>query len=468
MKNGFRSNLRSSFGNKVQGPWFRLMSPCAAPLVLLAFFALGLTSWAASFSPSVLNTATDKTVEVIPLEATVQASPAQIIIKTYAPGTFTIYRKDPSSDSWGTALATGVTLTANATWTDSTVSVGTLYEYQFVNTAGTVYAGTASRSYPTGYILTGINVDQTQPKGRMAVVVASDVPGTLPAEYASYKNDLIADGWTVHEIQVPRAANYNGMGNGAIATVKVNAGGTGSISNGSTATDVVYLVNSSGKRAAAKLAATGGAITSATIYQNGGGSGFSVGDSLTVYGGAGGSGASLTVASVGPSSQVSVASATLTFGTNYTDGQVVTVTGSKSGVTTTGTITTTGKLFRDGSSAIAYVAISSMNGFILGEQMLLSGNTTGTGAGVFCYQGSANVEVVGIGVGYQNGDTATLKGNKSGQTVQVKITTDSSQGYTNLATIKSLSLLPTNPFYPASSFTPGETFSLLSRACPEN
>jgi len=61
------------------------MSPCAAPLVLLVFLALGLTTRAASFSPSVSNAAGDGTVEVIPLEATVQASSAQIIIRTYAP-----------------------------------------------------------------------------------------------------------------------------------------------------------------------------------------------------------------------------------------------------------------------------------------------------------------------------------------------------------------------------------------------
>ena len=168
-----------------------------------------------AYTQANLQTASDKTIETIPLEATVQESPPQIQIKSYAAGTFTIFRKSPDTSNWGSAVATGITLAAEGSWTDSSVSVGTLYEYRFVNTAGT----TANSIYPTGYILCGINVDQTQSRGRMAVVVASDVPTSLPVEYAQYKADLLADGWTVNEIQVPRAANYNGLGNGTIATV---------------------------------------------------------------------------------------------------------------------------------------------------------------------------------------------------------------------------------------------------------
>ena len=166
MKHESLSNLRCSFGSKARGSCFRPLIPRALPFILLGCLAFGLTSRAASFSSSVLNTGSGGTVETIPLEATVQESPPKINIKTYAPGTFSIYRKDPSSSSWGTAVQTGATLSASGTWTDTTVSAGTLYEYQFVNTAGTTQLNVSGYPiYPTGYILTGIKVDQTQPKG---------------------------------------------------------------------------------------------------------------------------------------------------------------------------------------------------------------------------------------------------------------------------------------------------------------
>ena len=81
--------------------------------------------------------------------------------------------------------------------------------------------------YPNGYIVSGIAVDQTQPKGRIALVVANDVPTQLPTEYAQYKADLVADGWFVHEIPVPRAPDYDAKPIGAIKTVSITGGSAG-------------------------------------------------------------------------------------------------------------------------------------------------------------------------------------------------------------------------------------------------
>ena len=128
---------------------------------------------AESYTQAYLATSNDtpNQIEAISLQATAtQVSPPQITITTYAAGTYTISRKDPSVDTW-TQVATGVVLAALGTWTDTNVTVGTMYEYQFVNTASTPSRGI----YATGYILAGIQVDQTQPKGMMAVIVASDL-----------------------------------------------------------------------------------------------------------------------------------------------------------------------------------------------------------------------------------------------------------------------------------------------------
>ncbi|MEI6491464.1 MAG: hypothetical protein WCO94_02865 [Verrucomicrobiota bacterium] len=154
-------------------------------LALLGAVSFWRNAQLQSYTQANLQTASDTNIETIQLEAAVQESPPQIQIKSYAAGTFTIYRKSPDSSNWGSAVASGVTLAAEGAWTDSSVSVGTLYEYRFVNTAGTA----TNNIYSTGYILCGIKVDRTQSRGRMALVVASDMPTNLPAEYAQYKAD---------------------------------------------------------------------------------------------------------------------------------------------------------------------------------------------------------------------------------------------------------------------------------------
>ena len=119
-------------------------------------------------------------------------------------------------------MVTNVALAAGASWFDSNVVAGVLYEYKWVNATGSTYYSVR----PTGYILSGIRVDQTQPKGRLALVVAADVPVILPVEYAQFKDDLRADGWKVHEISVARAAGYDVTGSNSLASVSIAPGGT--------------------------------------------------------------------------------------------------------------------------------------------------------------------------------------------------------------------------------------------------
>ena len=320
---------------------------------------------AEGYTPANLQTASDSTIETIPLEATVQESPAQISIKSYAAGTFTIYRKSPLGSDWGAAVAAGVVLVSEGVWVDSSVSVGSLYEYRFVNTAGTTYGGI----YPTGYILCGIKVDQTLPKGRLAVLVAGDVLASLPGEYAQYKADLTGDGWTVQEVPCPRAANDSGIGNGAIATVKVNAGGASYVTG-----DSVYLTNASGKKGGAKLTVTGGAITFAPIIAGAGGAGFAVNDVLTISGGSGlGSGASLAVLTIDNSNTgrgVVIASG----GAGYRDNDSVTIRGVTSGATSAGSIIATG-------GVIIGVSAVLPNTFTVGEALTITPASGGSGVG---------------------------------------------------------------------------------------
>ena len=412
----------------------RVLSACLGAAVLMALMPCSLLA----YTQANLQTASDATIETIPLEATVQVSPAQIRIKNYAAGTFTIYRKAPNVTAWGAPVATGITLGIEGVWTDSAVVVGTLYEYRFVNTAGT----TANGIYPTGYILTGINVDQTLAKGRMVIVVASDILSGLPAEYAQYKADLIADGWTVHEVPCARAVDYNGLGNAGIATVKVNAGGTGFV-NG----DYVTLTNPGGKRALGKLTVVAGAITVVAIPTGGSGAGFAVNDVLTVSGGSSvGTGANLTA-------HIDATQARLTSafpdanGLGYTSGETVTLTGQTSGKTAQGTTS----VFN--TKLYGFSVVSSQTGFIVGEILVMTGNTTGAGVGPITVSSvtSGQLQSSGIhapGTGYVQGDAGTLTGVSSGKTAQVTLNVNG--GFLNGTTLVSSQ----------TGFTPGEALTL--------
>lgn len=163
----------------------------------------------------------------MPIEAVVSESPAQITLKIYsAPtnsnynpdlsGTYDVFRKNPDAKVWGAPVGSVTVGTNIAVWVDSDVVEGQMYEY------GLAPSGTTTFRF--GNVLAGIKVDRTQPKGRIAVVVAEDIIARLPAEYAQYKEDLTLDGWVVNEIVVPRAPDYLSNGTGAKDTNGVPAG----------------------------------------------------------------------------------------------------------------------------------------------------------------------------------------------------------------------------------------------------
>src|SRR6266581_8172629 len=97
----------------------------------------------------------------VQVSATVQVAPAQIVLNwpqdTYTqPASYTVFRKAPGANSWGT----GATLPGTTTnYTDNNVTVGTPYEYQIIKTTPQ-YAGYS-------YIYAGINVPLRENRGKL-------------------------------------------------------------------------------------------------------------------------------------------------------------------------------------------------------------------------------------------------------------------------------------------------------------
>ncbi len=211
-----------------------------------------------------------------------------------------------------------------------------------------------------------------------------------------------------------------GLGNGTILTLKVNAGGTG-YTNG----DYVRADNGSGRIARGKITTSSGAITAISIPNGGGGAGFSANDAITVSGGSTtGSGATL-VGHVNLSEQVLKYPADLAGGSGYTSGQSVTLTGVTSGRTAQASI------FTFPTDSIYWLIISSsQTGFLQGERLIMSGNTTGSGVGVILAdtvdeQGKlSQAGLYPAGLGYINGEAVTITGNSSGKKAQGSLQTN--------------------------------------------
>ena len=105
-----------------------------------------------SIASALFSQAAEPTWEYsVQVSATAQASPAQITLSwpqdaVVAPTSYTVYRKAPGATSWGA----GTSLPGTATgYTDTSVAVGAVYEYQVAKVTST-YNG-------YGYIQAGIN-----------------------------------------------------------------------------------------------------------------------------------------------------------------------------------------------------------------------------------------------------------------------------------------------------------------------
>jgi len=316
-----RKNTSAQFESSAY--FLKLVRTKLAALVSIALLGLSFTAAEAtpwnhtSWPPPGTNC---DVAASVPMYASVTATPTPSITLNFINSAkYQIFRKDPSATTWGTAVTT---LASDLnTWTDTNVVVGQMYEYKCVMTdppaspalihvpnPKTYVAGTPAD--PTGYILSGINVDETQPRGHLIVLVASDVSANLPTEYNQYLTDLQADGWFVHQIIVPpiptTIVGYDILGANALATVTVTNGGTGYLTTASgttnTTTEYTFTDTATGSIAFGTISLTSGtsSISAVTIATGGAGGGFNVGDTLTIgdVAASTGSGATFKVATV--------------------------------------------------------------------------------------------------------------------------------------------------------------------------
>jgi len=106
------------------------------------------------------------------------------------PNSFTIYRKGVADNGWG--LLTTTPLPGSTTsFTDSTVAVGTVYDYKVVK-AYNGYNG-------YGYVRAAIKAPLVDNRGKVLLIVglSPDQRASLAGELARLVQDLTGDGWTV-------------------------------------------------------------------------------------------------------------------------------------------------------------------------------------------------------------------------------------------------------------------------------
>ena len=126
------------------------------------------------------------------ISATVQVSPPQITLHwqpdEYGANSYSIYRKAKDDASWPTAHTTLPGSVTN--FTDTTVAVGSTYEYQIVKAAALGYTG-------YGYIFAGINAALIENRGKLLLIVATNSTTSLSNELERLQTDLTGDGWQV-------------------------------------------------------------------------------------------------------------------------------------------------------------------------------------------------------------------------------------------------------------------------------
>ena len=154
-------------------------------------------------APLQAQQARDTAVEI---SATTQTSPPAITLSWKALGyayntalDHSIHRRIPGAD-WGEPIAT---LNATAvSWTDTTVSTGTLYEYRVIRRIRNT--NTTQDSIGVGYCWSGIDVPLVEQRGALVLVVDDQIASPLGYEISRLTQDLIGDGWRVRRLDVAR------------------------------------------------------------------------------------------------------------------------------------------------------------------------------------------------------------------------------------------------------------------------
>ncbi len=145
---------------------------------------------ALAFGNSVAQTTKDYAVR---LSATTQNSPPSITLTwrsiPYGTPVYTIFKKAKDATTWSTAIHT--ITTGDTTYTDNSVIVDSVYEYQIYAT------GTSLSVNSTGYILAGIKAPAIHNRGALVLLVDSTFTDSCATEIATLMDDISGDGWQV-------------------------------------------------------------------------------------------------------------------------------------------------------------------------------------------------------------------------------------------------------------------------------
>jgi Glycosyl hydrolase family 9/Bacterial Ig domain/Cellulase N-terminal ig-like domain len=134
----------------------------------------------------------------VQVSATAETSPAKVTLNwpqdsQGTPNNYIISRKAPNGTSWQ-SLATLPGSTTS--YTDTSVSVGTAYEYQ-VQKVTSGYNG-------YGYVCAGLNAPLVENRGTVVLVVENQYAANLATELTRLQQDLVGDGWNVVRKDVSR------------------------------------------------------------------------------------------------------------------------------------------------------------------------------------------------------------------------------------------------------------------------
>ncbi|CAN5563361.1 hypothetical protein BH09PLA1_BH09PLA1_01050 [soil metagenome] len=113
---------------------------------------------------------------------------------------YKVYRKARTASSW--TLLTPTPLAANNVGFADSVPVGQAFEYQVERVTHNFFGTLDGTAY--GYIYAGNKVALNDSRGRALLVVDQTQVNAIADELTRYRRDLLADGWTVQQIVVPR------------------------------------------------------------------------------------------------------------------------------------------------------------------------------------------------------------------------------------------------------------------------
>lgn len=138
-------------------------------------------------------------------DVTVDFKKPSLTIHFHHPRAYKIYRRVMFSPKAWTPV--GSVSESERQWEDANVRAGVPYEYKLEHVGvGSPHEGETLATYLSG----GVDVDQTNYRGRMILLIAKDVSQALPAEVDRLKSDLTGDGWYVQTVEVDPDTDWYG------------------------------------------------------------------------------------------------------------------------------------------------------------------------------------------------------------------------------------------------------------------